>query len=203
MVLPGISYYSRWFTHGLACLWTESYSSKRECLANCSWSKIFEIVSGKLSKCVLIYPVICTLRLHLRLTSVFWSITFKTAAPRMSLITRNAKEYRRQSKYDCTINVTKCTWALPSGFSVLRHPNHVLLAGANNRNVIITWTIPCGPCSSKSRFSFPGILTIGAFHYTGPTGPRPLGLTKRKWNPSDRIDCWVMCDFPTSSLNFM
>ena len=57
----------------------------------------------------------------------------------MSLITRNAKEYRRQSKYDCTINVTKCTQALPSGFSVLRHPNHLLLAGANNRNVFITY----------------------------------------------------------------
>ena len=25
----------------------------------------------------------------------------------------------------------------------------------------------------------------GAFHYTGPTGPRPLGLTKGKWNASE------------------
>ena len=45
---------------------------------------------------------------------------------------------------------------------------------------------------------------MGAFHYTGPTGPRPLGLTKGKWNASepkfDLIDCWVMCDFPNSSL---
>ena len=36
----------------------------------------------------------------------------------MSLITRNAKEYRVLS---------------------LRHPNHLVLAGSNNRNVIITY----------------------------------------------------------------
>ena len=34
-------------------------------------------------------------------------------------------------------------------FCVLRHPNHFALAGANNRNAIITYR---GPCSSKSRF---------------------------------------------------
>ena len=36
-------------------------------------------------------------------------------------------------------------------FLFLRHPNHFVLAGANNRNVIIL-PIPRGPCSSKSRF---------------------------------------------------
>ena len=39
----------------------------------------------------------------------------------MSLITRNAKEYRVLS---------------------LRHPNHLVLAGSNNRNVIIIYRFP-------------------------------------------------------------
>ena len=48
----------------------------------------------------------------------------------------------------------------PFGFSFLRHPNHLVLAGANNGNVIITYQFPRGPCSSKLRFFFWHILTV-------------------------------------------
>ena len=54
---------------------------EKECLANRFQLKICELVSGELSKCLYIYAVIRTLSLHLCLTSVFCSITFKTAAP--------------------------------------------------------------------------------------------------------------------------
>ena len=69
-----------------SCLFgAESYSGQRE--RKSVWqgfqykSKICELVSGKLSKCLYIYTVKRTLQPPLRLTSVFWSITFKTTAP--------------------------------------------------------------------------------------------------------------------------
>ena len=50
------------------------------------------------------------------------------------------------------------TKAVPSGFYVLRHPNHLLLAGVNNRNVAL-------PNDSKQPLIkqieiFSGILTV-------------------------------------------
>ena len=60
---------------------------------------------------------------------------------------------KRLSKYDRTINDTKFTnYSVTSGFSVLRHPNHILLAGANNSKRYHYPPIPRGPCLSKSRF---------------------------------------------------
>ena len=54
---------------------------------------------------IYIYTVIRTLQLHSRLTSVFWSTTFKTSDPH--IILRDNMKRKRVSKYDCTINVTK------------------------------------------------------------------------------------------------
>ena len=63
----------------------------------------------------------------------------------MSLITPNTKEYQSVT----VPNVTKSTKAVPSGFSFLRHPKHLLLPGANNRierrNVIITQRFHAAP----------------------------------------------------------
>ena len=62
----------------------------------------------------------------------------------MSLMTRNPKEYR-------SINAQLMSQNLPivSGpfgiFCVLRHPNHFVLEGANNRNVIITYRFLAAP----------------------------------------------------------
>ena len=66
-----------------SCLFgAESYSGQRE--RKSVWqgfqSKICELVSSKLSKCLDIHSY--THQLYLRLTSVFWSTTFKTTAPR-------------------------------------------------------------------------------------------------------------------------
>ena len=46
-----------------------------------------------------------TLQLHLLLTSVFWSMTFKTAAPQ--IVTDNTTQ--KSIKYDYTLNITKST----------------------------------------------------------------------------------------------
>ena len=60
-------------------LWTESNFPKEgetECLPNCFQSKICELVSGELSKYSYIHSYT-----HRITSSVFWFITFKTAAP--------------------------------------------------------------------------------------------------------------------------
>ena len=64
----------------------------------------------------------------------------------MSQITRNAKEYRSMTAQLMSQNlpIVSCSFGI---FCVLRHSNHFVLAGANNRNVIIL-PIPRGPCSS-------------------------------------------------------
>ena len=56
----------------------------------------------------------------------------------MSLITRNAKEYGSMTAQLMSQNlpIVNCSFGT---FCVLRHPNHFVLAGANNRNVIITY----------------------------------------------------------------
>ena len=48
-------------------------------------------------------------------------------------------------------------WSL-WGFSVLRHPNHLLLVGTNSRNVIITCWFLVAPVQATWNFS--GILTV-------------------------------------------
>ena len=69
----------------------------------------------------------------------------------MSLITRNAKEYRSMTAQKMSQNLPKRSLR---DFLSLRHPNHFVLAGADN-----SLPIPRGPCSSKSRF-FSSILTV-------------------------------------------
>ena len=54
----------------------------------------------------------------------------------------------------CTINVTKSTQAVLSAFSVLCHPNHLLLAGANSGNVIITLQFHSAPVQANRRDFF-------------------------------------------------
>ena len=56
----------------------------------------------------------------------------------MSLITRNAKEYRSMTAQLMSQNlpIVSCSFGI---FCVLRHPNHFVLAGTNNRNVIVTY----------------------------------------------------------------
>ena len=56
----------------------------------------------------------------------------------MSLITRNAKEYGSMTAQLMSQNlpIVNCSFGT---FCVLRHPNHFVLAGANNRNVILTY----------------------------------------------------------------
>ena len=52
---------------------------------------------------------------------------------------------------------------LPRGslrdFLSLRHPNHFVLAGANNRNVIITYRFLAAPVQANRDF-FSGMLTV-------------------------------------------
>ena len=84
------------------------------------------------------------------ITSVFGSITFKTAAPQN--VTDNTW-LKRVTKYHCTISATKSAYAVPSGifFVFFFHLNHLLFAGVNNRNVIITQSFHEAP-DQPNRF---------------------------------------------------
>ena len=46
----------------------------------------------------------------------------------------------------------------------LRHPNHFVLAGANNRNVIITYRFLAAPVQANRDFFFIDCMTVG-FNY--------------------------------------
>ena len=72
----------------------------------------------------------------------------------MSLLTRNAKEY------DCTINVTKSPKRSLGDVLSLRHPNHFVLAGANNRNVIITYRFLAAPGQANRDFFYVDFMTV-------------------------------------------
>ena len=70
----------------------------------------------------------------------------------MSLITRNAEEYRSMTAQLMSQNLPIVSG--PFGiFCVLRHPNHFVFAGANNRNVIITYRFLAGPFKQIEIFS--------------------------------------------------
>ena len=71
----------------------------------------------------------------------------------MSLITRNAKEYRSMTAQLMSQNLRIVSG--PFGIlCVLRHPisNHFVLAGANNRNVIITYRFLAAPVQANREF---------------------------------------------------
>ena len=75
------------------------------------------------------------------------------------------------------MTVQEMSQNLPERFSVSRHPNHLLLAGVNNRN---NPTIPWGPCSCKSRIFLAYWLYIStvstfliiraSYHHVSPSG---------------------------------
>ena len=74
----------------------------------------------------------------------------------MSLITRNAEEYRSIIAQLMSKNLPIVSG--PFGiFCVLRHPTHFVLAGTNNRNVIITYRFLAAPVKQIEIFS---ILTV-------------------------------------------
>ena len=73
----------------------------------------------------------------------------------MSLITRNAEEYRSMTAQNLPIV------SGPLGiFCVLRHPNHFVLAGANNRNVIITYRFLAAPVEANRDFLYIDCITV-------------------------------------------
>ena len=67
----------------------------------------------------------------------------------MSLITRNAKDYRSMTAQQMPQNQAKLSLR---DFLSLRHPNHFVLAGANNRNVIITYRFLAAPVQANRDF---------------------------------------------------
>ena len=69
----------------------------------------------------------------------------------MSLITRNTKENRNMTAQLMSQDVPIVSG--PFGiFCVLGHPNHFVLAGANNRNVIITCRFLAAPVQANRDF---------------------------------------------------
>ena len=52
----------------------------------------------------------------------------------------------------------------------LRHPNHFVLAGANNRNVIITYRFLAAPVQENRDFFYIDCMTVGAFHLVKISG---------------------------------
>ena len=75
----------------------------------------------------------------------------------MSLITRNAKEYPSMTAQLMSQNLPK--WSLRD-FLSLRHPNHIVLAGANNRNVIITHRFLAAPVQANRDFFYIDCMTV-------------------------------------------
>ena len=69
----------------------------------------------------------------------------------MSLITRNAKEYQSMTAQLMSQNppIVSCSFWI---FCVLRHPNQFVLAGANNRNIIITYRFLAAPVQANRDF---------------------------------------------------
>ena len=77
----------------------------------------------------------------------------------MSLLTRNAKEYRSMTAQLLSQNLP-----IVSGpfviFCALRHPNHFVIAGANNRNVIITYRFLAAPIQANRDFFYIDCMTV-------------------------------------------
>ena len=57
-------------------------------------------------------------------------------------LTRNAKEYRSMTVQQVSQNQPKQSLRI---FSVLHHPNHLLLVGVDNRNIMITQLFHAAP----------------------------------------------------------
>ena len=77
----------------------------------------------------------------------------------MSLITRNAKEYRSMTAQLMSQNlpIVSCSFEI---LCVLRYPNHLVLAGANNRNVIITYRFLAAPVQANRDFFYIDYMTV-------------------------------------------
>ena len=69
----------------------------------------------------------------------------------MSMITRTAKECQSMTAQLMSQNLPK--QSLGDVLS-LRPPNHFVLAGANNRNVIITYLFLAAPVQANRDFSY-------------------------------------------------
>ena len=78
----------------------------------------------------------------------------------MSLITRNAKEYRSVTAQLMSQNLPIVSCCFIGIFCVLRHPNHFVLAGANNRNVIITYRFLAAPVQANREFFYIDCMTV-------------------------------------------
>ena len=77
----------------------------------------------------------------------------------MSLITRNAKDYRSMTAQLMSQNLPIISG--PFGiFCVLRHPNHFVFAGANNGDVIITYRFLAAPVQANRDFSYNDCMTV-------------------------------------------
>ena len=72
----------------------------------------------------------------------------------MSLITRNAKEYRSMTTAQLmsqNLPIVSQSFVI---FCLLRHPNHFVLAGADNGNVIITYRFLAAPVQANRDFFY-------------------------------------------------
>ena len=90
----------------------------------------------------------------------------------------------------------------PFGFSVLRHPNHLVPAGANNRNVIITYRFLAAPIQANGDF-FWHILTVyfncNYFpQYTRELLEYLLGISPSGRNPRGRNNLTLHSNFKIS-----
>ena len=76
----------------------------------------------------------------------------------MSLIARNPKEYRSMTAQFMSQNLPIVSG--PFGIFVLRHPNHFVLAGVNNRNVIITYQFLAAPVQANRDIFYIDFMTV-------------------------------------------
>ena len=77
----------------------------------------------------------------------------------MTLMTRDAKEYRSTTAKLMSQNLPNVSG--PFGIlCVLHHPNHFVLAGENNRNVIITYQFLAAPVQANRDFFYIDCMTV-------------------------------------------
>ena len=103
----------------------------------------------------------------------------------MSLITLNTKEYRSVTAQLMSQNlpIVSCSFGI---FCVLRHPNHFVLAGANNRNVIITYRFLAAPVQANRDFFYIDCMTVYFNCEYFPQDTRELLECLRGISPSGR-----------------
>ena len=165
---------------------------EKECLAKCFHWKICDFVSGKLSKYLYLHSYT-----HLITSSALneWFLIHKFK--KRGLLHRVSIT---DNEYEAKMIDNKCHKIYlsgPFGFSVLRHPNHLLLAGANNRNVFITLEVVAERENGRARGRHAPVFSCAHYFQAPATqanrflarGTQRRNVATHAWSVSNGFHC--------------